>query len=407
MSTTCFVSEHEQLSPRANPGWSEGWSRLLESVDSLLHSPLGVEQTLRVVTRLPVPSLADFSELYLANADGALRRVEHAHCDPEEERQAVRLQAWFQDHVPAPVMRVAISNLPLFAPRVDDTLLGQLASAPRHLDRLQDHRPRSLLVVPIRCRSVVAALALGHSVSGRNHEARDLQPAQELARRAGMALDSAFRHQASAEEARAQHQLLRVLSHTLQGPLTQLSDASRAGEVAAASGSLEEATLALSRLRDLTSRFSRLVEELFEPERARRPGLLQPAPQGLGPLLRRAWERSRYPVGPLELSLPPDMPPVEVDGDRMVELLRDLMEDAALEGAPDRPLHVGVEPCATGLRISIHAQALQHGPEVEPGWWYVTQQVVQTHQGCLERLALAGRRGYALTLPAPVSLPRS
>src|SRR5690606_4640090 len=120
--------------------------------------------------------------------------------------------AWFPDHVPTPIMRVAISGVPLFAPQVDHALLGLLARDAAHLERLKAQRLGSLLVVPLRTGRVVGALVLGYSVSGRAHQPRDLQAALELARKAGLAIDSALRHQAAEAESRAEHQLLRVLS---------------------------------------------------------------------------------------------------------------------------------------------------------------------------------------------------
>ncbi len=396
------MSEHDQPLRRGTRARSEGWSRLLDNVSSLLDSALDLEQTMRVVARLPVPNLADFSELYLSQADGGLRLVEHAQADPEQERRAVQLQTWYADHVPAPVMRVAISHEPLFAPVVSEALLSALARDSQHLSVLRKHRPRSLIVVPIRCGDLVAALALGFSVSGRQHDPADLMAALELARRAGSALRTATRHHAVQEDARARNHLLRVLSRSLRDPLRELRDSSQAGEAAAAKGDLTQTREALESVRRLSDHLSQLVEELFVEPAAPGPRSPKPLPMALEPLLRHAWERARYPVGKLQLEVAPQLPAVELEPERMSELLRDLMEDACLEAPPRHPLEVSVGPCDTGIRIALWAHSDSPAPDLDPTWWSVAQQVAQSHRGHLERLQRPGCRGYALTLPAPV-----
>lgn len=402
-----FVSEREP--PKSFGGVSriDGWSRLLDNVSSLLECALDLEQTMRVVARLPVPNLADFSELYLTQEDGALRLVEHAHGNPDQERRAVHAHAWFKNFVPPPVVRAAITNEPLFAPQVDDALLESLSRDPQHLALLRKNRPRSLIVVPIRSPGgIVAALALGFSATPRQHDSADLFAALELARRAGAALDTAVTHRALQDEARARNQLLRVLSRALREPVRSLLHVARDGEDAARDGDLQRTYDAMVSIRHLGGRLSQLVDDLLEGPGSASLEMLAPEPVPVDELLRAAWERTRAPSTELVLRVAPGLPPVEVDRDRMTELLRDLLDDTAVEAASDAPPQASVQvraiPCTTGIQIRIVTDAVTDGLDGNHAWWSVARQVAQAHRGHLERIDEATHRGYELTLPAPV-----
>src|SRR5215213_2719563 len=64
----------------------EANQRFLAELGQTLASSLDPEETLRRVTRLVVPELADYCFADLIQADGQIRRVAWAHIDPDEQR---------------------------------------------------------------------------------------------------------------------------------------------------------------------------------------------------------------------------------------------------------------------------------------------------------------------------------
>jgi len=177
----------------------------LAQVGEVLASSLDYEETLARVARLAVPALADWCAVDLL-ADGGMQRVAVEHEDPAkvdfvralEERYPSRQDA---EHGMYYVIRTGrpdmMSNIP-------DELLETAAFDAEHRALLRTLGLRSYIAVPLVAREkTLGAITLVHAESGRRYDERDLRLAQELARRAAIAIDNA-RLFHETEEARAQ-----------------------------------------------------------------------------------------------------------------------------------------------------------------------------------------------------------
>ena len=178
----------------------------LAETSRVLASSLRYEETLRTVARLAVPRLADWCAVDLLGENGRLERVAVEHPDPERVRLAHEIEARYPADPAAPhgVFQVIRTGESEMMPDIPDALLERLARDPEHLRMARALGLRSYVCVPLVARDrVLGALTLVHAESGRAHGPADLALAEELARRAAVAVDNArlFRE---TEEARAQ-----------------------------------------------------------------------------------------------------------------------------------------------------------------------------------------------------------
>jgi K+-sensing histidine kinase KdpD len=192
-----------------------------------LIASLDYDETLRQITRLCVPRLADWCAVEIATPDGRLELAAIAHSDPAKEQWARELRAHHPATMDMPVGSPLVirSGEPLHYPDVSDEMLQQAARDPEELRLLRLVGYRSMIVVPLRARErIIGALGLISTVdSGRRYRTDDVDLAAEFARRAGVALDNARLYQEAQEAIQIRNQFLSIAAHELKTPLTALS----------------------------------------------------------------------------------------------------------------------------------------------------------------------------------------
>jgi PAS domain S-box-containing protein len=172
----------------------------------VLASSLDYATTLRAVARLAVPTLADWCAVDVLTEDGALQRLAVEHVDPAKVRLASEAEErWPSDReAPQGVHHVLRTGESEMMSHIPEALLTAAARDPEHLALLRALGLRSYVCVPLTARGrVLGALTLVHAESGRSHDEADLVLAEELARRAAVAIDNA-RLFGETEEARNQ-----------------------------------------------------------------------------------------------------------------------------------------------------------------------------------------------------------
>jgi PAS domain S-box-containing protein len=184
---------------------AEEFQRFLGEAGSVLGSSLDYHSTLASVAHLAVPAIADWCTIEIVE-DGELRELEVAHEDPMK----LPLVRELRRRYPQPdQVRAAATGRGELVAEVTDDLLQEAAVDDVHLDLLRDLGPRSTIVVPMAVRDrVVGTITLVTSASERVYGPRDLALAEDLARRAAVAIDNARLY----ERVEAQAQAARVLA---------------------------------------------------------------------------------------------------------------------------------------------------------------------------------------------------
>ena len=178
----------------------------LAEAGRVLASSLDYEQTLRTVARLTVPVLADWCAVDVLTEDGGLRRVAVEHADPEKIRLVQEIEDRWPTSLDSPygVAAVLRTGQAEFVPEIPESLLLANTVSEEHLRVVRALGLRSYVSVPLVARGkILGALSLVHAESGRRYTAADLALAEELARRAAVAIDNA-RLFGETEEARTE-----------------------------------------------------------------------------------------------------------------------------------------------------------------------------------------------------------
>ncbi|NKE65914.1 PAS domain S-box protein [Ramlibacter sp. RBP-2] len=342
--------------------------RFLAQASAELAGLTDYQGTLDRIAHLAVPEFADWCMVDILSEHGALERVAVAHRDPRKEQFAREMHRRF----PPDPARIAGAG-PLHVLRtgraeriaeISDDLLRRAVQQRDYLELLRAMGVRSYIGVPLAVRGrTLGVITFVTAESQRRYEAQDLALAEDLARRAAVAIENAMLLRTVQESDRAKDVFLATLAHELRNPLAPVwngltiigrapHDAQRVMQVA---GMIERQVGQLVRLVDDLLDVSRITTGKIE---------LKKEPADLGSVLRSAIETSRPHIEAarhgLSLVLPDE--PVEVDGDpvRLAQVFANLLNNASKYTPPGGQIDVVVQagPDAVEVRVRDTGEGL-------------------------------------------------
>ncbi|HEX2076703.1 MAG TPA: ATP-binding protein [Longimicrobium sp.] len=341
----------------------------LAQVSEVLASSLEPREVLQQVARVCAGSLADYCIVHVEEGD-YFRAAGIAHADPaREERVRGVLRAF---PVPAdadqPVMRVLRTGAPELIAVVDDAALEDMCTGPEHREAVRSLGVTSAMVVPIRAKGrILGAVSLART-GGTAYDARDLAVAEELARRAALAVENARLYEQARQAVRVRDEVVAVVSHDLRNPLNAVLIASTVlaeyGEVERLS---ERDRRQVEIIRRAAEQMTALTQDLLEVSSLESGSMtMQPRTCATAALLRSV-EEMFAPVAEEEgvslvVSPADDLPAAHADYGRALQVFGNLVGNALKFTPQGGQVELGAECAGEWLRFWVR----DTGPGIEP-----------------------------------------
>jgi PAS domain S-box-containing protein len=379
--------------------------RLLAESGTILSSSLDYDATLKNVARLAVNALSDYCFFDLLH-DGEIKRVAWAHKDPEKELGMSAIGRFVPDkrNDRFPVAKTLASGKTEFVPRVDEAWLRAVSSSPEHYQHMRAMDCYSWMTVPVMVKGrTLGALTFCRSGTGERYFTdADRELAEELGRRAGLAVQNALLHQElerSAEELRQadrrKDEFLAVLAHELRNPLAPLRNGLKIIQMARKEG------YTAARAREMMERqlqqMVRLIDDLMDISRVTENRLaLRRETVDLAAVIKSAEEISRPAIEKsgqtLAVSLPPEPIYLYADPMRLAQVFSNLLNNSAKHSG--RGAHIALSAAREDADVLIKVK--DDGIGIPPEMLTRVFEPFTQVNGSLERAG--GGLGIGLTL---------
>ncbi len=248
---------------------AEARTRFLAEATEALASSLDYQTTLQRVARLAVPKVADSAAVYQLAEDGGIHLTVYAAADPAHEIFGRELDSLLPLHIDEQdrlLPRVLRTGRAEMIAEIPVSVRERWSPTSRADELVQLLGIRSYMVVPLIGRGrVLGGLALTTSKSARRFGEDDLELANELARRAGLAIENADLYREAQDANRLKDEFLATISHELRTPLaailgwTHLLKTGKPGQVERAIETIERNARAQARIVDDVLDVSRII----------------------------------------------------------------------------------------------------------------------------------------------------
>jgi len=388
----------------------------LSEASSILGSSLDYTQTLEKIVKLAVPELADWSAIYIINAGERPELLAVAHQDPAKIEWILKMQKELEERYPynpnAPTGLAAVirTGEPEMIPVITDEMLVKSAPNEEILKKMRDIGYSSGMVVPMKLRGeVIGALQFATAESGYHYTEQDLNLAEDLARRAAMAVDNARLYSEAQQAIAIREDFLSMAAHELKTPVTSLRGFAQIlvrqldlkGEIPP-----ERLRRGLDTINQQSERLFRLIARLLDLSKLDSGKLvLEPEMTNLAPIIERVVDG---------LSITTDIHQIEIEAPEMVQALVDPLRfeqvvtnlvDNAIKYSPEGgviKISLTRQPEQHSIRLVVKDQGIGIPPVhreriFEPFYQaqargfagigmglYITRQIIELHGGRIE-----------------------
>ena len=304
----------------------------LARANELFASSLDYKETLRTLTFLAVPRIADWCAVDMAPEAGETERsrLAVAHADPTKLALAEEFARKFpSDPETDAIYRVMRTGTSELVPFVSDDMLEQAGRGEEHVRMIRELGILSFMIVPLRSRGEVVG-TITFVASDRRFSQHDLTQAEELAYRASIAIENARLYSAAQAANRAKDEFLATLSHELRTPMTAVLGWSRMLKLGLSEA---ETRVAIDAIEQSASAQAQLIEDVLDVSRIMSGKLtFEPRPTDL----RTVAQASITTVHPAAVakgieiltSIPPILPLVSGDEGRLQQVVWNLLANA-------------------------------------------------------------------------------
>lgn len=336
--------------------------RFLAEAGEILASSLGAGETIRNVARIAVPTLADAAIVSVFHS-GTLRGVATAHVDPA---RAEDLRLLREDnpldlrgaHPAAEVIRtgraVSIPNSQAAEPRLASFLSDAGAI-------FADAPVSSALVLPLVARGQLLGVMEFYTLQ-RTLDKDDVILAEDMSRRAALAIDNARLHEQVTIGLRARDDMIGIVSHDLRNPVNAVKMLAGAILGAERSAGLPLDVVEYSTIiRQAAEQMDSLIRDLLDVTRIEAGQLnVETAPTDVTELLNDALG-TLTPVATgksieLRLSAKRPLPMVSVDRERIRQAISNLIGNSVKFSPAGSVIDLRAEKTDDHVMVSVSDQ---------------------------------------------------
>jgi PAS domain S-box-containing protein len=313
----------------------EGALRFLADASATLATIVDYQSTLQKVVGLAVPHFADWCAADMVEPDGSLNRLAVVHSDPAKVQFAMDLSQKYPGSPESPhgvpkVLRTGESDMMTAIP---DALIVQSATDETHLKLLRELGLRSYMCVPLKGRGkMLGVITFVAAESGRRYTQEDLVFAEELARRASIAIENAQIYAELRDADRRKDEFLAMLAHELRNPLAPIRNSLQILKMPRVDAATAEHTTEI--MERQVQHLIRLVDDLLDVSRVMRGKIeLRPERVKLPTVVARAVETAQPLIEAqrhlFTIHLPPEALTLDADPVRLAQIIGNLLTNAA------------------------------------------------------------------------------
>ena len=393
-----------------------------------LFAPDADERTiLRTLAGIAVPVFADWCTVHLLRDDGTIENVAVVGAEESQVDATRRLERFSKIAPDAPLhSALRTACIQLHARITEEFLMEHIAADPADGEFLRSLGVRSLIVAPIVIRDRAAgAIRFIRSTSERRYCRRDTALAEDVARRAALAIENARSRSEALASGHSRDIFLATLSHEMRTPLTSILGWTQMLR-AAGSGS-ELFGEALHAIEQSANVQQRLIDDLLDVSRIITGKLhLDFAPIAVPELLDSAIEtlapRAREAGQHIRLTSPDDFT-VYGDETRLRQVLWNLLTNAmkftpagglieVVATADEENVAISVRDTGRGIRSEVlpHVFDRFHQASVEDRAKHrglglglaIVRNIVERHGGSVEAQSPGEGKGATFSIRLPM-----
>ncbi|WP_246522719.1 ATP-binding protein [Gemmata palustris] len=345
--------------------------RFLADASSQLVELVDYESTLRRIANLAVGRFADWCVVDLVDDAGNRRRLSSnpealAVAGPRPVDPALGPDPNAPDGIP----HVLRTGAPDVVPDLDALDPRAAPLGPDRIARLRGWGIKSYLAIPLASRGrTIGGVTFLSTSAARRYGPAELVVAQDLAARIAVAIENTILYRTLQEQDRRKDEFLATLAHELRNPLAPIRNGLQILRIGRPPGDPAERTLAM--MDRQIGQMVHLVDDLMDVSRVSRGKvILRKERVGVRALAEAAVETSRQMIetGKHELVVCVPADPLFVDADRtrLVQVLANLLNNAAKYTPPGGRIELSAEPRGADAVVRVTDNGLGIPTEMLP-----------------------------------------